>query len=63
MARRRTENPLDKNLTLRMSHDLYERIDRIAEQRGLTIGPVVRQALEQWVEHAEKSDAPGRDAG
>ncbi len=56
MARRRTENPLDRNVTLRMSQDLYARIDRIAERRGLTIGPVVRQMLERAVERAEKED-------
>jgi len=56
MARRRTENPLDRNVTLRMSQEMYARLDRIAERRGLTIGPVVRQMLERAIERAEKED-------
>ncbi len=59
MARRRTDNPLDRNVTLRMNQEMYTRIDRIAERRGLTIGPVVRQMLERAIERAEKEDAAG----
>ncbi len=54
MARRRTEHPLDKNLTLRMSRELYDRIDRIAAARELTVGTMVRQVLEQWAQRTEK---------
>ncbi len=59
MARRRTETPLDRNVTLRMSQEMYTRLDRIAERRELTIGPVVRQMLERAIERVEKEDAAG----
>jgi len=51
--RRSVAPPLDRNLTIRLSPDMRERLEREADERGLSVGLIVREALEEhWERHA-----------
>ena len=55
--RRSVAPPLDRNLTIRLSPDMRERLEREADERGLSVGLIVREALEQ---HWERRDGAAR---
>ncbi len=54
--RRSVVPPLDRNLTIRLSPDMRERLEREADERGLSVGLIVREALG---EHWERRDGGG----
>jgi len=54
--RRSVAPPLDRNLTIRLSPDMRERLEREADERGLSVGLIVREALEQ---HWERRNGDG----
>lgn len=53
--KRRSATPaLGQNLTVRIDDAMRERLDRISDQKGLTLGAVVRDALESYVTDTEQ---------
>lgn len=45
---------MGQNLTVRIDDAMRERLDRISDQKGLTLGAVVRDALESYVTDTEQ---------
>lgn len=43
--RRKDVDVLDQNLTVRISNEIREEIDRVSEDKGWSIGLVVREAI------------------
>jgi len=52
--RRSVAPPLDRNLTIRLSPDMRERLEREADERGLSVGLIVREALEEHWERRNR---------
>ncbi len=52
--RRRSLIPqLDRNFTIRLSFDMRERLEHEADERGLNVSLIVREALEEhWTRRA-----------
>jgi len=58
MARPRKLHPFARNLTIRINDEIYKRLDRISEIRGLSVGAMIRdEVLLPWLEKAERGIA------
>jgi len=46
---------LDQNLTIRVSDEMRDHLDQIADKRGLTVGAIARLALEAGLVSLEEA--------
>ena len=60
--RRRSLTPqLDRNFTIRLSPDMRERLEHEADERGLSVSLIVREALEEhWTRRAGDAGRMGQ---
>ena len=47
-----------KQVKFLVDEELLEKLDRIAERKGLTRSQAIRKAIELWVQHEEKKLVP-----
>jgi predicted DNA-binding protein len=60
MADRKGKEPKDKNITVRMSNEMYERLAALAEADRRRIGEYVRLHLEDLIATLEQRQRQGR---
>ncbi|MBS1887339.1 MAG: ribbon-helix-helix protein, CopG family [Actinobacteria bacterium] len=51
---------LDQRLQVFLDDELHSRLNTVAQERGVSVATVVREAIDQWV---ADSDGRGRAAG
>jgi Arc/MetJ-type ribon-helix-helix transcriptional regulator len=49
---------MDSPVTLRLDKETRERIAQIARQKRVSASEVIREAIEAWVEHQERTATP-----
>ncbi len=53
--RRSSAATLDQNLTIRVSDEMRDRLDQLADKKGVTVGAIVRSALETGLVRLEEN--------
>lgn len=55
LGRPPVDEPLDMNLTVRITPHLYERLEHISAATGLSIGTMLRDVIERWATREERA--------
>jgi len=59
MRRRRTEGPLyNENLTIRINTEMRDALEEAADKAGITVGSIVRKAIEHALVARDKEPTP-----
>lgn len=58
---RRTTRPVETNLTIRLSREMRERLNRVAAHQDLAVGTMIRDVLAAWLPEAEKGLPPSEE--